>query len=308
MSNQSTSHREEADTLIRTLSAAAAQIEPTSDWDRLLTDISRGKAGSPSKRPSNRPRLLAAAAAVIAIGAGGIALTTISDPSPNQISATKPNYVLPGEIILSEDPLTVLGALGPEPKFDTSELGREIAFEPVEELDPELIEFMDHSGLGSSPFADVHAIKIVALGTMEGQPWMVLITDEPNTPAFGDESPDANVRSRLLMSPDGGSGTGDIVPVDSLELIVSPTIEQNGPVMGSGWSAGPSMGWAHVSFMPAGTAVVSYTDDQQRLWMRPRSGAAVFPAEFEDGESFKVRAFDADGVLIGGWSETVDLN
>ena len=302
MSNQIISDQAEASTLVRTLSTVANQIEPSSDWDRLLADIAQGEGNESAKPVFKRPRLLAAAAAVVAIGAGGVALTTISGPSPNEISATKPNYVLPGEIVLSQDPLIVTGAPGPPPEFDTSDLGRQILFEPVHTVNDELDQTISRT-ISMVMFSEESrtATKVTIVGHIEGEPWFIIVTDGPNIDGVGGLPVDRNFRQRFVGGPSGGSAGGDIVPIASLELIESPVPVTSGYTLPFGYTF-PD-GWVELSQLPVGTSVVSFSDDDSDLWLIPSAGVAAFPAEFEEGERFHLQAFDAEGELIASVSQ-----
>ncbi len=304
MSDDIMSPPADADTLVRTLSAVADQVDASNDWDRLVADITEGETNEPGKPVSKRPRLLAAAAALVAIGTGVVALNRTLAPSPTEISTSKPNYVLPGEVVLSEDPLIVAGALGPEPQFDTSDLGREIAFEPVSELDEELTKSIDRVTGFALQAPEAKLTKVTALGKMTDDHWLILISDAPNLDESYGASVDANIRTRSLMSRQGVGSSGDIASIDSLDGIASPTISREGPALG-GVGFGAPTGWVQLDTLPAGTSVVSFADSDQRLWIRPVAGVAIFPAQFDEGESFTVSAFDAEGALVGAWSETV---
>ncbi len=66
-------------------------------------------------------------------------------------------------------------------------------------------------------------------------------------------------------------------------------------------------GWVTSTNLPSDAAIASFADDDSKMWIRVRSGVAVFPAAFSRGESFRITAFDAGGNQLGGYSETPEF-
>lgn len=132
MSSGTMSDDEKTQTALRdTLEAVAGQTTVNSNWDRLVgdLDIERPSASLPSG--GSWGRLAVAAAVAVVVAGGAYAVTQIVSDDTVNVAAGM-DYVLPGETVLSTDPLIVSAAPGLEPLFDTSELGVEVVWQPAE--------------------------------------------------------------------------------------------------------------------------------------------------------------------------------
>jgi len=269
--------------------------------------------------PSTRPRwvLAGATAAVLVLVVGFVATrpaangSEIGTTSGGQggVDASTPwqYYVLPGETLLSEAPLVVAAAPGDDPDFDTSGLGQRLEFVPITDIDD------DVAALISQPHPrgeDRVTTKVTLLGRVEGEPWVLRVTDGPEEPMAraesddGSPSPSTNLRGRYLLSTDSGFGSGDFALTESLDMIAIPEADSVPTGQGAGLST--PTGWVTWDSLPSNVAVVSFTDSDQKWWIVPSAGVAVFPAQFDDGERFTLQAFASDGRPMGSYGETVD--
>lgn len=273
------------DKLSRTLAVVAEQTSIRSDWTRVADDV---HAMERRPRSWHRPRTLAAAAVAVLV-MGGVLVAVRSGNNQTESVATAPNLVFPGETVLSADPLIVVAAVGPEPEFDTSDLGTRIEFDPITELTPEL------EGLITSrrdrPGSKL--VKATLLGELRGEPWLITVIDTPDhtDPGLGGSG---HLRDRMLGNSSGASGTGGFVDPDSLEMIEVPRLSET-PVPGITSGSTGSVIW---DGLPSEVAVATLVGNGQRMWTTPRSGVAVFPAEIENGERYAIQAFSLDGELL----------
>lgn len=282
------------------LGAVAGQVDSDPDWLGVVEETNLGRV-EPDDRGVRRSWLLAAASVVTLAGIGVGLWLSMADESTS-VSSLGFNYVLPGEVVVQDDPLVVVSAIGPSPAFDTGSLGTELEFEVVDSFDAEVAGLVERSNFGLSSSETI--TKITLVGRIDGDPWIAVIRDGPNDDAVGGEPLDANLRSRTLLSAEvGGYGMGDIVPRDGLDLIAPPTADE--PAIAAGASYASPTGWLNWDLLPPDTAVATFADSDTRYWMRPRAGVAVFPAQFDNGETFTIQALNADGELLRSHSETV---
>ena len=292
--------QETEDRLRETLAAAADRVDAEKRWDRVVAD-----ARPPtSERPyENRRWSVAAVAATVLVAVGLGAVFAIRGDGEQATVADGVDFLLPGEVVLNDDPLTVIPAPAPEPEFDTSELGTEVLFEPVNQSDDETTALIEDALRAISPDETLQPTKVTLAGRIDGQPWMIVVADAPNTNGIGGRSAEENLRQRIVVSQTGGSASGEFVPRDSLEMIEAPHVDDASRSPAYSFSA--PTGWLDWSDLPAETAVVAFSDADQELWMRPRAGMAAFETQFDNGERFELTAYDASGTVIRTLSETV---
>ncbi|MCP3934325.1 MAG: hypothetical protein GY708_03015 [Actinomycetia bacterium] len=287
------------DRLAHTLAAVADQTTATATdgWDRIVAELE-----TPHSPNRVRPWLAAAVVAGVLV-AGGAAIAILRSGSDGTDNVTAGlSFVLPGETVIAQDPLIVTAPPGPEPEFDTSELGQRLEFEPIDEVPPELAELWSHP---RRPFPDSVVIKVTLLGAIDGEPWVVWVSDGPNTDGGDGADVTANVRSRFMGSPSGGGhGSGDLVPASSLARI--EPVPAGGRIERGISHSGPN-GWVTWDNLPADTAAVTFADDDHQLWITPRAGVAVFPTQLTNGERFFLEAFNIDGERIGTVNRTFQL-
>ncbi len=289
--------------LTATLKAVAEQTPIHEDWDRLAADL-RGPIrplNNSDGRPAHRSHwFLLAAAAVLIVVAGGAVL--LFDDQPSNVTATDSalDLVLPGEEVVATEPLTVQAAPGPEPDFDTGALGTELTFEPLAADDPTVPGLIEGTQFGGE---DRSITKVTLVGQVNGEPWILVVDDAPNVMEVAGASSDDNLRTRSFFGTHGGSGSGDIVPIDSLDMIALPDVDSPEAQNGAGYDA--PTGWVTWGPVPEVVSVVAFADSNTEMWIRPRAGMAVFPAQFDDGEQFTLQALDAEGNQVWSHTETV---
>lgn len=276
--------------LTHTFKTVAEHTTTESDWNRVV----RGADSAAFASSPLRPRVLVIAAMLaIVIGAGAFVVNGRDDDT---VDVTSENpFVLPGEEILSLDPLTVRPAPTPEANFDTSGLGTEVVFEPFTEITAETQELID---VATTLGGERSITKITQLGNIDGTPYVHLVTD--GVQEWFDDP--VNLRMSTIVGDtldqaDNGGGW-DADPT-STEIIHYPTdfsdtwVSRIAPVGNVVWR------------VTADTAVVSFVSDDTRLWTRPSGGNAIFATAFDNGEAFTVQALDVDGSVIGEYSDTV---
>ncbi len=286
--------------LRNTLATVARGVAAEDRWDRVVAD-----AGPASRDhlADNRGWSLAAIAAVVLIAAGFVTVVALGRDGEQVTVAAGADFVLAGEVVLNDDPLTVVPAPAPEPAFDTSGLGTEIAFDPIDQVDDEIAGLIATAISTASLDGPRQTTKVILAGRVRGQPWIIVVADGPNTNEIGGGGPDENLRHKIVASLNGASGSGDLVPYDSLEMIELPGVDESPRTQGAGFSV--PTGWLEWSDLPAETAVVTFSDSDQQLWMRPRAGLVAFETQFDNGERFDLTAYDAAGTVIRTYSETI---
>ena len=252
----------------------------------------------PVEQPASaqgKSRWLLVAASVFLVS---IAAAVAIDRSPQTTTAVGADLILTGEPLIRSEPLVVQATASPEPEFDTQALGREIRFDPLPD-DSAAIEELIEMAIGFDSFEpESDLLKLTVLGEVEGTPWAVSVTQERTIDGAG-----LVLRTSTLVSTEGGSGGGDYVDPNSLQLIeMRPSGQQ---LMPNGAGYGAPTGWVEWNLLPSDVSVVAFADSDQKLWIKPRNGVAVFPAQFDEGERFTVEAFDAQGNLLGSTGETV---
>lgn len=273
--------------LSQCLTAVAERTTADQDWRRVV------RAAHDRPQESAAPRILAYAAAIVFVLAAG-ALIVSRRSAPTRIDAVDSNqYVLPGETLVSVEPLTVTPAPAPLAQIDPNELGDEIVVEPLTQTDDK-VQSLIASHVGTSP--DRTITKVTLLGTIDGHAFVEVITDGPGTLAGRTD----NLRDRWFIGPGGGSASGDFVDPDTTDFMGS-AIDPS--------SSGPSYS------TPVGdvvwnvrdeTAIVTFESDDTRAWIRPVGGYAIFPTEFDTGERFTLRALDINGEVIDQTSVTTE--
>ncbi|MEZ5407757.1 MAG: hypothetical protein R2761_07015 [Acidimicrobiales bacterium] len=258
--------------------------------------------------------LLATAAAVAVMAAGAVAMERTGDgdgagPSNTEIVHTGPTLVLPGETMLSADPLVVQAPLGPEPGFDTAPLGTELRFEPITSLDdPDVADRLDAL---QAEVADMRAEipeaatltvpKVTASGWLDDKLWLTTVVDRPIPAGESVSDLEADVWRYSWTWFEDGSAVFETpaapVVATSLDGIAQPT--GTAEVFGRGVAGSFPDGPIYVSRLPREVAVVSYADADQRYWVRPRGGVAAFPAVLNQSETYTIRAYAADGTVLG---------
>ncbi len=264
-----------------------------------------------------RRRLALGAAAALALVATGVvtvrnrqATTDAVDPADTLAVVTGPALTLPGDEVLSADPLVVQAPLGPTPSFDTSALGDELRFDPVDSLaDPAVKARLDGlaaevDGLRSSvpEAAGLRVPKTTVIGWLDGKLWLSTVAERPIPAGEAVDDPRATALRYSWVSFEDGSAVfetpGAAVAADSVEGIALSRNSAD-PFARGVAGAFPTRPPLYVDRLPSAVAVVSYADADQRWWVRPRGGVAAFPAQLTRNETYTMRAYSADGTVIG---------
>ena len=176
-----------------------------------------------------------------------------------------------GATVLSENPLMVQPVPGPEPSFDTSNLGEEISYTPLtpdhplaRDLAATFYDFIDPLPLPTGPIVFVGHVS-EALGGY-GLFWPT----EANGYCTG--------------TPTGGRclGSYGMIPEEGVAVF-----ENDGLV---------------VVPLEASVVVFRFNADTS-LWQRPTGGWAIFPTSVDGDDTYWVDVYDADGDLMATTEE-----
>ena len=179
-------------------------------------------------------------------------------------------------IVLSEDPLVLQPAQGPEPQFDVSSLGAGLTLTPAvstSEIPDTFLSQAQAPRMGTDVFdADRPVIHVGNLEEIETR----LIV-------YGTES------GGYCAWADGGTACGDFSSYPFGVVLVGTS----------------SPGDGHVAVrVPESTSVVALTvDESETLWQTPRAGWALFPLTVREPTLFTTAAYDVSGTLIGEWEQ-----
>ncbi len=289
--------------LRETLTTVANSTSPDLEFAQIVARLDT----EPTSSTSNRRWLLAAAAGLVVVAGSFAWLGSNSDNTFELDSAEtteiqqddldrSSTLVLPGEAIVSLDPLIVHATQGPEPQFDTSDLGDEVGFLPITQ--PDINQMLDRVNVEENAANGIH-VKTILLGWVEGAPVVVNIVDDvagSKWEEFNASDPTDIVRRRTVMSSLGGMTQYQAVEPGSLRLIQQQSVE-SGNIDPYPFIL-PADGLVLWSQLPVETAVVALTREAGPVWMRPRNGVAAFRSGLSPGETVVLRAMDVDGKEI----------
>jgi hypothetical protein len=235
-----------------------------------------------------RPVWITAAVAVVVLvlGVGPMLL------SNNQ---TGDVYVADGERLISADPPIVQGAESPEPAFDTSGLGDEVALTPV--TDTSRILETATGTLGDYPS---ELVRITVLGETPEWVLAVVVHNEVG-PDFG-----GRMQLRCLTASLGGATCEGVEFEDLGDMPggLLPADPDSGPV----YSVGERISNAILTWeVPAETSVVTLTVNGQTRWQRPVAQVAVFITDLTSGERFELTAYDSQGSILNLFRDVASL-
>ena len=258
------------------------------DLERAAVDTP-GASGAPvgevMRRARRRTRIKRASVA----GLAGLVFVgvLILDPFPGtplEVAGTD------AENVLSTDPLIIRGAPGPEPRFDTSQLGENRDLAPVVDMESYLarvrpsrgflIDFIE--GFTSPPQAKL--TRLVTVGyTPEGTAVAIVYTTTW-TPT------DGTTHWVCLVEDPGGSSCGgdprNLADADEMVSEVVGGMTVGGPGLLS-WGVSPD------------TSVAMLTVNGERFFQRPVGGAAAFETDLRAGDRLIYTEFDSEGSVIG---------
>ena len=206
--------------------------------------------------------------------------------SPHQAQARFDRYVeqIRGSV-LSEDPYVIQARSGPEPRFDTSELGEELPLVPATSVDVVPLHLFTGSFGGEA--AATEERPVIVMGTAR-QP----DSDHPavTTLVWITQTGDT---CEGTASDDGmGSGCGFEI-MSRFGLGGASTTETDEGVILSG----------DVSYtVPLETSVVQIGTSTRTYWQRPLGGYGVVPFGDTVDRPTSITAYDAEGNELGSWN------
>ncbi len=191
-----------------------------------------------------------------------------------------------------------LGEIGPEPQFDTSALGPDLSFEPV---DPDVAALEALEGLGA--WSERSPDKVVYLGEFDGEPMFLFSVAPPSVLDLVFEYAFGNWSGRIYGTPLNCCGSTADVPPEGLPTFGSWRETIEGGVVESG-------GYLEWLALPPETSVVSLSAAGIDLgWQRPVGRAAMLPLDksfLDDNglvEDPKLVAYAADGTVLASYGE-----
>jgi hypothetical protein len=206
--------------------------------------------------------------------------------SPHQAQARFDRYVerIRGSV-LSEDPYVIQAKSGPEPRFDTSELGEELPLVPAMSVDVAPLHLL--TGSFGEEAAATEERPVIVMGTTR-QP----DSDHPAVTALVWIT-QTGVTCEGTASGDGlGSGCGFEI-MSRFGLGGGSITETDEGVILSG----------DVSYtVPLETSVVQIVTPSQSYWQRPLGGYGVVPFGDTVDRPTSIVAYDAEHNELGSWN------
>lgn len=238
------------------------RMEDPPSWEEVRVPVAR-----PEKPRSRRPFVAMAAAVVVVLVVGVLAVNLLRRPVAYQLPTVD---VAAGETVVSKDPLVVVGTPAPEPRFDTSTLGDEVELNEVSDI-AEFLAWVNQAELQG----EIQPSKMVVGGSIESGSSVGIAVGAPETPA-GEP-----VWCLLTLAANGA------VCATSADF-ETPVYSARHPSASTGPGA---LAWGPA---PLGTSVVTLNYADISLWQKPVSGVVLFgiTAPLED---YQITAFDQQG-------------
>lgn len=245
------------------LDAAARSVEPAAP--KPIGEVRRSGRRKKIRRAGGLTTLAGSAIAVVVF----VAITSPERAIPVGVSGD--------ETVVSSEPLVVQAQPGPIHRFSTVDLGVRVDLAPLERWDAILAEARGRT--------DGELLKITLLGR-----------DSAGMAAYTVHSRELRDGEELQTRCDwyGGGGTCGGSPTAELrdgELL--PTVPGESPTITIGGGSVEVLWHA-----PLDASVVVFTVNEQRRWMRPVGGVAVFAADYVEGDRVFLTAFDVDGRFL----------
>jgi hypothetical protein len=274
-------------------------------------DVRAGVAGLASTvdEPSLRRKrvLIAVSAFVLAlILVGGVAwLAPLGDDAPPATEPTVTTTIPTSTTMIATEEAVELEVLslviGPEPRFDTSALGREVVFEPSE--DDDISVQVSQLIFDSLPPGYEYPIPM-DLESLEGRLTALIndgVSDATITGPIQYVGHMADLGQHVIIwEIDQGLGVS-VIPGDTASSCCGGTSEDYGMWLGAGDGSTAVI----VVAVPIETSVVGITEpDGTGLWQRPIGGWGMFEvAEWSQGSPGPtIDAYDDLGNQIGHWT------
>lgn len=202
------------------------------------------------------------------------------------LSSTVANdiYLADGERLIATSPPIVSGAESPAVKFDISELGEEAPLTPVTNTDRILEQARPPDG---------QIVRVTVLGeTPEGR-LALIVHSEKDDPQLG------RVQESCLTAEGSGASCSGVAIEDTVDMPggLIPPQPGTGPTFTTGEDA-PADSALMWEVPPETAAVALNVNGGQVMWQRPVSNVAVFDTSLQDGDSFKLTAYDSEGNII----------
>lgn len=227
------------------------------------------------------------------IGAAGTSDIAVSSESPRESSAGQV-YLDEGQTLLAMNPTVVQGALSPEPRFDTSDLGEEVTLEPMTDV-AEILTVAERIA-----YPHERLVRVTALGTTPGGVEVVISHGE-----YFDQDMGGQVQQRCLLA---GCSVEPVQQAAEYPGGILPAL----PASGSpGRSASPD-GTGHIWLkVTPETSVVAYVASDRRTWQRPVGDVVVFDhyggSPFDElSNPFELTLYESDGDVIDTYSSRED--
>lgn len=210
-----------------------------------------------------------------------------SELSPARRGARIDRYVeqISGGEVLSEEPFVIQAPSGPEPRFDVSALGEELAMVPVTSADvvPDSLFERAAGMVGHDTAPATKDRPVVVLGTVS----------QPGS----ERTPETTVMIWFTESGFTCEGTA------SGEGLGSSCGSEVLRRYGQGGESYDSRGLGDISYtVPLETAVVQIVTESQTFWQRPVAGYGLVPYGDTVDRPTELIAFDVDGHETGRWA------
>jgi len=201
----------------------------------------------------------------------------LNDPPPGTDAPTVP--------VVAATPPIVQGVAGPEPLFDTSDLGTS---QPLTTLS-------DSTRINSiAEKVDGNVLQVTVLGqTPEGAAALIVHAELERDTGL--------IQERCFMTKDGGGCAGDSAntAAENPDGLLPPGLLTQGLVYGIVGDQGV-LAWE----VPEDTSVVVLTINETSTWQTPISRVAVFDTDLRDGDTIELTALNRNGDTLDTYRET----
>lgn len=196
-----------------------------------------------------------------------------------------PIYLADGETLLRSNPLVVQGVVGPEPRFDTSQLGDDVTLHEISDVSG-VLDQVAREDASTGSWSGGQTFRMTLLGET-GDRVKAYVTH-----SIDDQSGIA-MQKRCVWTDVGGYCESEEL---SRTAALPGGLIQAAPNKSPGYTVGGrgDMVWE----VAPEASVVMLTIDGVRSWTRPVSQIAVFVTDLRGGESVVATVFDQEGQVI----------